>query len=47
MYSAWVDEKHRIVSFTRQAGFQRRDFETHQEMFLFVIHLGYEGYAIF
>ena len=44
--SAWVDSQNKIVSFLPQSGFQQIRFPTHQEMFQYVIHLGFAGYGI-
>ena len=43
---AWVDEESRIVSFLPQKGFQLLKFQSHQEMFQYVISLGFAGYGI-
>lgn len=45
-YFAWIDRCRRIVSFRFAEGFERMRFDTHEEMFSFVISMTNSGFRI-
>ena len=46
MYSIWVNWEKRIISFEKEEGFHELQYKTHDEMFLFAIERGNEGFGI-
>ena len=46
MYSIWVNWEKRIIPFEKEEGFHELQYKTHDEMFLFAIERGNEGFGI-
>ena len=45
-YIAWIDEENKVVSFQAAEGFEEKRFQSHDEMFAFVIEKSRSGYRI-
>lgn len=46
VFSIWVDWKNRVISFSKEDGFEEFRFRTHEERFQFAIERGNEGFGI-
>ena len=46
VFSVWVNWKQRVISFTHENEFEELRYQTHEEMFRFVIEKGNEGFGI-
>lgn len=45
-FSIWINWKQRIVSFQKAAGFEELQYPTHDEMLLFAVTKGLDGFGI-
>lgn len=46
MYTAWINEEQKIVSFQKADGFEEMTFPTHEDKFAYVVRLCESGYRI-
>lgn len=46
VFSIWVDWENRVISFSKENGFEELQFPTHEEKFMFAIDRGNEGFGI-
>ena len=46
IYSIWVNWEKRVISFSEEDGFEKIQFQTHEEKFKFAIERGNEGFGI-
>ena len=46
VFSIWVDWETKVISFSKENGFEELRFLTHEEKFKFAIELGNEGFGI-
>ena len=46
VFSVWVNWERRVISFTKEHGFEELVFPTHEEMLQFAIERGNEGFGI-
>ena len=46
VFNLWVDWETKVISFTKEDGFEELQYPTHDEMFQFAIERGNEGFGI-
>ena len=46
IFSIWVNREKRVISFSQEDGFEKLQFQTHEEKFKFAIERGNEGFGI-
>ena len=46
VFSIWVDWEKRVISFSKENGFEEMRFPPHEEKFKFAIDRGNEGFGI-
>ena len=46
VFTIWVDWKNKVISFSKENGFEELRFSTHEEKFKFAIDRGNEGFGI-
>ena len=46
VFPIWVDWENRVISFSKENGFEELRFPTHEEKFKFAIERGNEGFGI-
>lgn len=46
IFSIWVNWEKRVISFSREDGFEEVRFQTHEEKLKFAIERGNEGFGI-
>ena len=46
VFSIWVDWETKVISFSKENGFEELRFLTHEEKFKFAIELGNKGFGI-
>ena len=46
VFFIWVDWKNRVISFSKENGFEELRFQTHEEKMLFAWEKGNEGFGL-
>ena len=46
IFSIWVDWKNRVISFSKENGFEELCFQTHEEKMRFAMEKGNEGFGL-